>query len=43
MEFDKAIELGITNWTRPDDPMTRREWAVMVYRLYKKLLDSNIL
>ena len=43
MEFNKAVELGITNWTRPDEPMTRREWAVMVYRLYKKLLDSKIL
>lgn len=41
MEFDKAVELGITNWTRPDEPMTRREWAVMVYRAYKKLLNNN--
>lgn len=36
MEFDKAIELGITNWTRPDEPATRREVAVMVYRAMKK-------
>ena len=43
MEYNKAVELGITNGTRPDEPMTRREWAVMVYRAYKKLLDNNIL
>ena len=39
MEYDKAIELGITNWTRPDDNVTRRECAVMSYRVYKKVLD----
>lgn len=39
MEFEKAIELWITNWTRPDEPMTRREWAVMNYRVLKKVLD----
>ena len=37
MEFNKAIELWITNWTRPDEPMTRREGAVMVYRAFKLL------
>ena len=37
MEYQKAIELQITNWTRPDDMATRKEVAVMVYRAYKKL------
>lgn len=37
MEYQKAIELWITNGTRPDENMTRREWAVMVYRMYKQL------
>lgn len=41
MEFNKAIEEGITNWTRPNDNMTRMEWAVMVYRAYKKLLNNK--
>ena len=35
-QYQKAIELGITNWTRPDDPASRREVAVMVYRAMKK-------
>lgn len=34
-QFQKAIELGITNWTRPDDPATRKEVAVMIYRALK--------
>lgn len=37
MEYNQAIELWITNWTRPDESMTRREWAVMAYRVYKML------
>lgn len=41
MEYQKAIELWLTNWTRPDEPATRRETAVMIYRAYKKILDSN--
>lgn len=36
VQFQKAIELWITNWTRPDDPATRREVSVMVYRAMKK-------
>ena len=36
-EFNKAIELGITNWTRPDEPATRREVSVQIYRLYKTI------
>lgn len=34
-QYQKAIELGITNWTRPDDPATRKEVAVMIYRALK--------
>lgn len=41
MEYNKAIELGITNWTRPDDTMTRKEWAVMCIRTYKKIIENN--
>lgn len=40
-QFQKAIELGITNWTRPDDPVTRKECAVIWYRVYKKVLDAK--
>lgn len=39
MEYNKAIELWITNWTRPDDNVTRKECAVMSYRVYKKLCN----
>jgi len=35
-QYQKAIEMWITNWTRPDDPATRKEVAVMVYRALKK-------
>lgn len=35
-QYEKAIEMWITNWTRPDDPATRREVAVMIYRSVKK-------
>jgi len=31
-EFQKAIEAGITNWERPNEPATRKETAVMIYR-----------
>ena len=37
MEYNEAIKMRITNWTRPDDKMTRKEWAVMVYRAFKLL------
>jgi len=37
-EFQKAIELWITNWDRPNDKASRKEVAVMIYRLYKKLI-----
>lgn len=37
IEYQKAQELGITNWTKPNDPATRKEVAVMVYRIYNKL------
>lgn len=36
MEYQKAIEQKITNWTRPDDPATRKEVAVMIYRATNK-------
>lgn len=34
-QFQKAIEMWITNWTRPDEPATRKETAVMIYRATK--------
>jgi len=34
-EYKKAIELWITNWTRPDDNVSRKEGAVMAYRASK--------
>ena len=37
MQYQKAIELWITNWTRPDEPATRRQVAVQIYRMYKTL------
>lgn len=40
-QFQKAIELGITNWTRPDDYATRKEISVMVYRWYKKAMENK--
>ena len=39
-EYEEAIKLWITNWTRPDDPASRKEVAVMNYRLYKMLKKS---
>lgn len=39
-EYEKAIELWITNWTRPNDTSTRKETAVMILRMYKKLLED---
>lgn len=36
MEYNKAIELWITNWTRPNDYATRKETVVMIYRATKK-------
>lgn len=35
-QYQKAIELWITNWTRPEEPATREEVAVMIYRAMKK-------
>ena len=35
MEYEEAIKLWITNWTRPDEPATRQETAVMIYRATK--------
>lgn len=40
VEYQKAIELWFTNWTRPDDTATRKETAVMIYRAYKKTLEK---
>lgn len=40
MEYQKAIEQWITNWTRPDEPATRKETAVMIYRACKNILNS---
>ncbi len=37
MEYQKAIEEEITNWTRPNDNVSRKECAVMCYRVLKKL------
>lgn len=37
MEYNEAIKKWITNWTRPDEPATRREVAVMIYRATKNL------
>lgn len=37
MEYQKAVELWITNWARPNDKMTRKEWAVMIYRAYNMM------
>lgn len=37
VQFQKAIELWITNWTRPDDNVTRKECFVAIYRCYKLL------
>jgi hypothetical protein len=34
-EYKEAIELWITNWTRPNDTVTRKECAVMAYRASK--------
>lgn len=38
LEYQKAIENKITNGTRPNDPVTRKECAVMSYRVLKKAL-----
>jgi len=35
MEYNEAIKRKITDWTRPDEPATRREVAVMVLRATK--------
>jgi len=40
-EFKKAIELGITNWSDPDWKSNRKQVAVMVYRLYKRLINEE--
>lgn len=40
MEYQKAIEMWITNWTRPDEPATRKETSVMIYRACKNILNS---
>ena len=37
MEYQKAIEMWITNWSRPNDSATRKEVAVMNYRTFKLL------
>lgn len=34
-EFAKAIELGITDGSNPDNPATRKQVAVMIYRAIK--------
>lgn len=42
-EYAKAIELGITDGSNPDEPCTRRQAAVMIYRAIKimfKMLGS---
>lgn len=39
MEYQKAIESGITNGSRPNDPATRKEVAVMIYRVAKNLVE----
>lgn len=36
-EFAKAVELGITDGSKPDEPCTRRQCAVMVLRAIKIL------
>lgn len=41
LEYNKAIELWLTNWTRPDDPVSRRECSVIALRVYKKILELN--
>lgn len=38
-EFAKAIELGITDGTNPDQPCTRKQAAVMVLRAVKLVLS----
>ena len=40
LEYQKAIENKITNWTRSNDPVTRKECAVMCYRVMKKCLEK---
>lgn len=37
-EFAKAIELGITDGSNPDNPATRKQVAVMIYRAIKIVL-----
>lgn len=36
-QYQKAIELGITNGSDPDGTLTRKQWAVMNYRVFKLL------
>lgn len=36
-EYQKAIELWITNGSDPDWTLTRKQWAVMNYRVFKLL------
>ena len=40
-QYQKAIELGITNWTDPKWTLTREQWAVMCYRVYKKIMENT--
>lgn len=40
-EYKKAIEMGITNGLNPEIPTTRKECAVMAYRVYKKIMENN--
>ena len=37
LQYQKAIESKITNGSRPNDPVTRKECAVMCYRVKKSL------
>ena len=32
LEFQRAVDIGITDGSRPDEPATRREVAVMALR-----------
>lgn len=38
-EFERAKELGITDGTNPDQPATRKQVAVMIYRAIKIVLS----
>ena len=41
-EFDTAIEYGITNGERPQEPGTRKENAVMSLRAVEKLIPVHL-